>query len=389
VKANPASEPSRVTGRSAEPLLLYERCESPVQAWVRFWFSPSDPFALHLLRVLTGILLLCWLLPVAGEVNTLFGLRGWFDRLAYYEATQGELANNLPKPIGPWSILYPPLGGDGPRIQAIYWASIVVLGLFTLGLATRLTAPLAWVIVVSFTACPAYDDELDPVLHILSLYLAVGYLLLGWRRPLSWLQRVLGPWDTLLFGRLLSKSEPMPSTGATVALRLLQFHVVLMIFTTGLTKLQIGEWWSGVALWYPLHPALTTRNQEARALIADPNSYFMLLNLCTYAVLAWQIGLPLFAWKGGWWRLVLLGGAIAGCVGLWTVYAMPLLAFAWVICCLSLLTDRDWATVGSWLRHFGTLRPLAAWLPDEVDSSWQEPTSRELVSVGRSRREHS
>jgi hypothetical protein len=37
-----------------------------LHAWTRFWFAPDDPFALHLVRFLTGALLLVWLLLIGG-----------------------------------------------------------------------------------------------------------------------------------------------------------------------------------------------------------------------------------------------------------------------------------------------------------------------------------
>ena len=41
--------------------------------------------------------------------------------------------------------------------------------------------------MVSFTANPLFDEEIDPLLHLLALYLALGYLLLGqWNGKLTW-----------------------------------------------------------------------------------------------------------------------------------------------------------------------------------------------------------
>src|SRR4051794_24838645 len=54
--------------------------------WVRFWFTPTDPVGLHAVRLLGGLLLLFWLLTLAGHVDAFFGLRGWFDREAYIQA---------------------------------------------------------------------------------------------------------------------------------------------------------------------------------------------------------------------------------------------------------------------------------------------------------------
>src|SRR5688572_7927832 len=70
-------------------------------AWSRFWLTPRDPAGLHAVRVLSGLLFLFWLLPMAGHVQALFGLQGWFDYEAYLESSRmtGQAASG-------WSFLY-------------------------------------------------------------------------------------------------------------------------------------------------------------------------------------------------------------------------------------------------------------------------------------------
>src|SRR5262249_50679035 len=141
-------------------------------AWTRFWFAPVDPIGLHWLRFLSGLLFLCWLLPFAGQYEALFGLDGWFDREAFLEASR--LPGGSPVPLG-WSFLY--LCGSDPTLLALaYWGSIAVLALFTLGIATRVTAVLTWVIVVSFLANPAIHFDADFLLGILAFYLMIGHV---------------------------------------------------------------------------------------------------------------------------------------------------------------------------------------------------------------------
>ena len=74
----------------------------PVRAWTRFWFSATDPVALHLIRTLSGLLFLAWLLPFAGHLDALFGLQGWFDQQAYSDIT--KLVDAQTQPIS-WSML--------------------------------------------------------------------------------------------------------------------------------------------------------------------------------------------------------------------------------------------------------------------------------------------
>ena len=68
-----------------------------VRSWVSFWFAPRDPLGLHALRVLTGLVLLGWLLPFAGHQEALFGLDGWFDLQAYQEKSATQKSGRLEK----------------------------------------------------------------------------------------------------------------------------------------------------------------------------------------------------------------------------------------------------------------------------------------------------
>src|SRR5690349_19222278 len=72
-------------------------------AWTNFWFTPTLPIGLHCVRFLAGMLFLAWLLPLAGQLEPLFGAEGWFDREAYLEAR--HLPNGPPVPLG-WSLLH-------------------------------------------------------------------------------------------------------------------------------------------------------------------------------------------------------------------------------------------------------------------------------------------
>src|SRR5262249_8009376 len=75
----------------------------PMRAWTRFWFTPTDPVGLHVVRLVAGLVFLAWLVPLAGHVDALFGLDGWFDRQAYREAA--HIAGGPPQPFT-WSVLY-------------------------------------------------------------------------------------------------------------------------------------------------------------------------------------------------------------------------------------------------------------------------------------------
>jgi hypothetical protein len=312
--------------------------------WARFWFTPTDPFALNLLRVLTGAILIVWLASLANDVNAFFGLQGIFDHRAYLEASR--LPGEAPKPIS-WSLVF--LFGRSPQaLQAFHAVALVVLLLFTVGIFPRITSILTWLVVVSFTANPAFDDEVEVLLQVLTLYLAFGYLLPARWQEASWLERILGPWRVFPLPR--GNTQTPPSLGANIAVRLLQVHLTILFVTSGLHKLQAGEWWAGLPHWYKLHMPFDVTAASMRSLAPSAGSYLGTLSVLAYATLAWQIGLPLFAWRTGLWRIVLLGGAVAGWIGLQTIYRQPLFGPVVVIGCLSYISAAEWQFLRDLIR---------------------------------------
>jgi hypothetical protein len=317
---------------------------------MQFWFRPADRIGLHVVRVAAGLVFLAWLLPLAGDAEAVFGLTGWFDDQAYREA--GRIVGGPPQPIT-WSIVYL-FGSNAGLLTAFYWLSIVVLVLFTAGLWTRLTSLLTWVIVASFTASPAFGSDADSLLLLLSLYLMVGYVLLGLTdrdQPLH--SRLLGEVPGTFSGPAQEKvpgTFSRPSIAVNVALRLLQVHVAIVMVASGLHKLQFGDWWAGFALWYPLHPVMEMSEKTTGAAAGDGSS--LVLGLAAYAVLAWQIAFPAFAWKPRW-RPVLLGGALIGGLGCAFLYRVPTFGPALFAACLAYVSAREWR------RLFGVM----AWVP--------------------------
>ena len=322
------------------------------KAWVHFWFTPADPTGLHAIRVLAGVLFLSWLLGFAGHENEMFGLQGWFDTQAYKEASRMQPPNGPPAPIT-WSLVYL-CGENTAAVTALYWASVAVLLLFTLGIATRITSVLTWLVVGSFTANPLISYDGDALLLILAFYLMVGYVLLGqWNGGLSWLGRLFGSSRDWLLGPV---ARPQ-SLAANLTMRLLQVHFTILVVVAGLHKLQSGDWWSGAALWYPLYPPFTTKLSEVRSLAGRRDFYLIMVSLATYAVLAWQLGFPLFAWRQRW-RPILVGGALIGWLGTAFLYQLPIFGPAFVIGSLCFLTPDEWSWLTGWLPRVPALERL-------------------------------
>jgi len=317
-----------------------------IRSWTTFWFTPVPTVGLHSLRFLFGWLSILWLLTFAGNPRAFLGLSGWVDREVFVQASEPEIRDSLPDYYQPgWSVLYL-FGTNSNLLLVVYWATLVLFIAFLLGFWTRLTSLLTWMMVVSFIANPVTRLDAEPLLGVLAFYLMVGYLLLGqWRRHVSWPERILGSSRTFLFGR----GEEAPSVAANLAIRLLQVHFAIVVVTSGLHKLQSGDWWAGVAFWYPLHPPFETTQESLFAERAHANQQLFFLSLAQYIFLAWELGFPLFAWRKSW-RLVLLGGALIGWIGCLAIYKQPLFGPIYCICALSYLTPTEWLAISDKLR---------------------------------------
>jgi hypothetical protein len=308
------------------------------------------------------LLFIAWLLSFLGHQAEFFSLNGWFDVEAYREVQRTQ--NLAPAPIG-WSLLY--LAGENAQtFQMMYWGSLAVLTLFTLGIATRITGILTWVIVVSFLANPATSYEGDYLLGILAFYMMIGHLLVGqWNGNLTIAERILGSRYDFVFASWLFPHTDRPvSYGANLLMRLLQIHFAIIIVTSALHKLQIAEWWAGVALWYPLHPTFKTTLESLRAEAPNRGSTLFVLSALQYGVLAWQLCFPAFAWRGGWWRGVLVGGAALGWAGTFFVFRLPLFGPFVMLGALSFLRPDEWAWALARLRSLWSSAAISKTAPE-------------------------
>jgi hypothetical protein len=334
---------SRFTTTLPDPTTLPDLKLRPtglIESWTRFWFNAGDPFALHVVRFLAGLLFLSWLLPLVGYQGDFFGLQGFYDLQAFKDTAREARRPGQPIQVPvTWSLLY--VTAKFPALlNVIYWSTISVLVLFTLGIATRITAVLTWVLLASFINNPVLMYDADHLLLLLAFYLMVGYLLEGlWNRPLTLSSVALGSSDGLAW-RLFTPSSRR-SVGANLALRLIQVHFTIVIVTSALHKFQFGDWWSGLAFWYPLHPPLETTKNALLLEKAFAQDHFIWLSLTQYLMLAWRRA----------WRPVLLVGALLGWIGCLQIYGMPLFGGLLMIVSLAFVEEDEWHALGQLINR--------------------------------------
>lgn len=296
---------------------------SLVRGWDTFWFRPSYPHTLHLVRAVAALAFAWWLLSLWGYQTALLSLDGYLDEQAFRSlARLAEREPNIP-PLPEWTPLY--FLGGGALFQVVYHGAIVVALAFALGIASRLTGVLTWLAAVTFTTHPLYAGYGgDLLLRVVLFYLMLGYLLLPPGPGEGWTGWAFGSRSSWLFGA--AGRQALPSVAATIALRLLQVHFALILLTIGLHKLQVSVWWAGVGPWFGFFPADTTTLTDVLALrgsAMSPDARLWWVSLLAYGVLAWQIGFPAVAWRKGW-QPVLIAFALAGWVGSLLFLRLPL-----------------------------------------------------------------
>jgi hypothetical protein len=262
------------------------------RAWHRFFFTPADPTPLGLIRIIVGLLSTWSLLTLGlGDLQSNLGSNGWVSP----EALR-DFWSDWPEAPRVWSLwlLVP------DRFLTVVWVLfLIILIAFTLGIASRLTAVLAWTIMVS-------TSRRVPV-----LYFGFDQAILGW---MFYLAVTGSSGQALSLDRLIARRRaaggvgpgpsriPVQTVSANLALRLIQLHLCLIYAVAGLAKLQGRVWWNGDAvLMILLAPEYRVGNYLWLA------AYPRFLNFLTHATVALEVLYPVLVWVPVLRPLMLIG----------------------------------------------------------------------------------
>jgi uncharacterized membrane protein YphA (DoxX/SURF4 family) len=277
-----------------------------VDGWDRFWFTPTDPATLAMIRILAGAMLFYTHLVWGFALNDFFGEHGWLEPRAVQLALKDSYA---------WSYLWwchTPL-----TLGIVHLLGLVVFALLTVGLFSRTMSVLAFVATASyFGRALGARFGLDQINLMLAMYLTVGpsgaaYSVDRWLRARR-LGRPLPP-------------APM-STAANIAIRLIQLHLCVIYLYAGMGKLMGPAWWNGTAMWQAI------ANLEYQSIdmtwLAD---WPRLLNLLTHVTVFWELFYCALIWPRAT-RPIMLALAvpmhlgIAFCLGMITFGEVMLIA---------------------------------------------------------------
>jgi hypothetical protein len=214
----------------------------------------------------------------------------------------------------------------------VHFVCVAMLLAYVIGLFLRVSAPLAWIITVSYAhRVPQATFGLDQINTLLTAYLAIAFVCLTPRDAVLSLDR----WLFLRRARRrelpVDELNPRPQAVVCVATRLIQIHLSIIYLYSGLSKLKGETWWDGTAIW------LAISNQEYQS--GDLTwlaQYPAAINLLTVGTVMFEMLFPILIWNRRLRPLFIAAGlllhfGIGKFLGMWTF------GIAMQICYLSFL----------------------------------------------------
>jgi hypothetical protein len=233
----------------------------------RWWTEPVRAERLAALRIGLALVLLLDLLG-----TYLPGLHVFYGRDSL--SRPGLFDWNLKPPHWNWSLL------RGVEDPAVFCAALAVwVGatcLMLVGLGTRLSVVVVWLLSNSFASLNPYNDNAgDQVRGIILFYLMLCPCGAAWSLD-RWLARRRG--------------QPVgPVYVAPAILRLLFLQMAVIYFCNGLAKVVGPDWRGGDSLYFVLNDLTLARWSYAQVPVP-----VALTRVLTWSVLVWEVGFPLW-----------------------------------------------------------------------------------------------
>lgn len=291
--------------------MLGQYFRSAIDAWDRFWFTPSLPHTLAVLRVVTGLMLLYSHLVLATDLMAFVGNEAWINNETARELHDGAFG------FSDWGRSYLVYLDNPLLLWTHHGITIAVTGCFAAGFLTRLTGPAAWFLQVMYLhRLTGALFGLDQIVTYTAMYLMLAPCG-GWLSVDAWIRGRIGD-DKLNQKRWLSWLLPDagPSVAANVATRLLQMHLCVIYLFGGLAKARGTSWWDGTAIWY------SAGNYEYQSLdLTWIAGYPRLGSLLSQATLFWEVSYIALVWPR-LTRPIVLAIAVAVHLGIATFLGM-------------------------------------------------------------------
>ena len=157
-------------------------CSRFGSGWTRFWFTPSDPIVLCLLRFTVGLVALWWYLSLLPVVQDWYGPQGTFP-FSLTEELRKDAAGDVTFaiPVLDWV-------GSASQLWLVYYLGLASIVLMIAGVLSRITTIAALLFVLSFIHRGVmFARPVDDILAMLMFYLCLGPT--GWELSIDALIR--------------------------------------------------------------------------------------------------------------------------------------------------------------------------------------------------------
>jgi hypothetical protein len=250
------------------------------RSWTRFWFTPSDPLTLCVLRILVGLTALWY------HLSHTFNLVQWFGPHGFLSLKTMQAFDR-----GPFRFSVLDLSEAPAFLWLIHGLGFLFLLAMTAGLFTRTTTILSLLTVLSYVhRGPMITAQFEPVLTMMLVYLCIGpagtYLSID-----SLLRR----WRSAAPADGSAAESPHVchnSSWTTVAIRLTQVHVAAFYALGGLQMLNGDTWWLGDAMWW-----LIARTESRLVDLTFLHNATFVVNAWTHLVVLFHLLFPVLVWN--------------------------------------------------------------------------------------------
>jgi len=320
-----------------------------VLAWDRFWFTPTKPHTLALIRILAGAMLFYTHLVWTLGLTDFLGAKSWVTSTTALKLGTGFDGRN-------YTFSYLNYVESPALLWTLHLAGLAIFALLTVGLLTRYVAPLALVITISY--CHRLKGALfglDQVNVMLATYLAIS--------PCG----AVFSLDRYLAGRRGTVPPANTHVMTTIATRLIQVQMCVVYLFGGISKMRGEQWWDGSAVWFAA-ANLEYQSLSLTWLVHQP----WLIALLTHLTVFWETFYAVLIWPR-FSRPIFLAMAVAVHGGIALFLGMPTFGLAMLIGNLAFISSE---TIEQGAN-------LARGEKESVEPSTAEPSAKPLAQSGR------
>lgn len=247
-----------------------------VDRWIEFWFTPSDPAPLCVIRLLIGGMLVYSHFVWGLDLPAFLGSEGW---------NSAEVVRELQR--DQWNRSFWWMIPDSLMQTAHQWC-LGILILFWLGCFTRITSVLALIIHISYSQRAAVATYgLDQICGILLLYLVLAPCGADYSVDSFWRRYRRSSGTGLSTGEFVGDR----SVAANLSMRLIQVHYCIIYFFAATGKLQGETWWTGDALWNAI------ANYEYQSTDLTWLAWYPeVLQVATHVTIFWELSFAYLIW---------------------------------------------------------------------------------------------